>query len=383
MSNLTSVHVKVIFECKIIETFLYCFSEERFIELLTRVQSHRLDDQRGLTAKDLELPDFLKTEDDEGSDAQSQQSSDTRSLQSADSQSVDTQSVQSVGSVISGASSIPEMAANLDDVHISQMFDAVDVCNLENGLVQDSLVARLKSPGGRSHISYVDQSFGGEGFVPTHMAAENYFSNCQSAHGLEINEQPSNTRANSTNYGQNNIPKAPPRKITLRDRGQSPVVNRVNVKVNQTYVIKPSKSQDGLVDNTLVLAATPNLPSPPVSRASGYSLDDMDMPNYSPPTPLNAEERRKSCDPRLNPPSTLELEDIDAYELITEEHSPSTPSPTTHDLLFSPESPPPSPALRLRPVPQPRRPKAIFNESAINRSLDYNDTDVEIPVQYV
>ena len=30
------------------------------MELLTRVQSHRLDEQRGLTAKDLELPDFLK-----------------------------------------------------------------------------------------------------------------------------------------------------------------------------------------------------------------------------------------------------------------------------------------------------------------------------------
>ena len=389
-TKLVTAHNDLLLRCSI------DLSEERFIELLTRVQSHRLDDQRGLTRDQLELPDFLKINKDRDPGRQSvgpdleRSTPRTRERRNSDSSLLDVD----VNRRISRS--------------LSQEKVSVDVGQRSPGIYSSPVSNR---------IPYMDQSFSHDGVVPTYNDAEEVFSHARNFPGSPDMNKSWHSTAGQGQNGVNNLNVKATTPITKLPVKLSPRVHKPEVAKRRTgklYSHNLNSKDRTQPDDDIDLTVRPlspdgsaKLPPPPHMPSEG-ALTDVEIANYPPPTPLLGQRdgqpngavpnhRNRGTPPQPPPRRTLTtpkkflapsaLANTVQKNLINASHnhvhqtstsseqshhsdsttttnrslSPaSTPSPTTHDLVLeadssSPESGKSSKPTKPTPPPRPSK----------------------------
>ena len=295
-----------------------------------------MDDQRGLTIKDLELPDFLKQEPEKPKDDSSERAK------------------TSLGAPYEFE--MPEFLKSYEATRASQANTAKD----------DDEIRRPKS-------TPPSKGFGNnfhEGSIPTHEEAEALFGTANGSishmnfdesmlnyNGTDTTGRPSShmsgvsfhsTTSESSNYGDKFSPRTAYQATLERvtEHGN-------NLQWDYSDVKDSSINQGNEADKTLTASTTDDsfLPPPPTPREN---LDHtLELANYSPPPPMSSKEGNnehlKSNNSKPHgltitghnhnqnnnePQSNLE----DPMLRFREDRSPGPPSPSTHDLVVSPGS---------------------------------------------
>ena len=334
-------------------TILNLFSEERFLQLLNRAQSRQLDDQRGISTLNLEMPDFLKIPDNDNG---TQPKLRRTELHNSD-------------------SSLYEKV--IDSRRLSRSQEGLNVLSRTNSI---NVSERSHHSGGDSphKISYMDQSFSKEGVVPSHLEAEEYFSQIEAF-------------TDSPEFGNSSL-----RDIGIYNSQRSTnsfkmrVGDEVEVESlepawqhHESHAPLPEKGSQREVDTSRTTHYTRKpgrvhrrLPVPPQKVVTKQEIMDTDMANYTPPTPVGSVISKKlshttrthlqfqsGLSLAADTESDLELDLRDNDEEPTVGgRSGSTPSPTTHDLVL--ESGPDSPEQTPCPPPRRRTPSKSGIESA-------------------
>ncbi|XP_071947707.1 regulator of G-protein signaling 12-like [Antedon mediterranea] len=308
------------------------------IAAVSKAQGSRLNDQRGLTILNLELPDFLK-----------------KSPNSAGVNPPEDRPRTAMG--ITNAYQLPEFLQN----------DEED----ENGaLFSKTLVSRSKSTPPIAPTHYQTPSNLPDGIIPTHYQAEEIFGQRNmNMTAPKFSDSIVENSFRETNWTLNpRVHKLPgrrglgyansqseqalhQRKCDLRSYSQNSLQsddlnanNGSNLKrINSLHYQEEAESTDSEEeeedDNYGNLNSTTNSVPPPPSDANESTLN-LDMPDYSPPTPITyhgppsyRKVRSESTPPQYvgrGIPIPQRLEDETEEDLGT-----LPPSPSTHDLILS------------------------------------------------
>ncbi len=352
--------------------------------MLSRVQGHRLDDQRGLTATDFELPDFLKV--------------DKNKDRSPRSRLIRTKGHERRNS----DSSIMDISPENNCLLRSMSQDKIDNDRSRH-------TSGFATPMSQ-RIPYMDQSFSKDGVLPSHGDAENYFNHQptnspdfddsrlmekslgdigmgQNGHSAIRSTTPisklpmrlsphSKTPVKMAVPPRMNAPRSP-RKESLDSRGSlnNTVLRVSDVDLDRTITMKTCSH------NTSVL-----LPPPPKDIDSPEPMPDMEIANYPPPTPIMGDKGKKGATAKSMPRPVLSTSPRSSRTTTKSSYMPrlnmsinsqysgssqpmsegssnnsprspsSTPSPTTHDLVVDTNISPEGQGHQSRSLPPPRPP---------------------------
>lgn len=356
------------------------------------MQSHRLDDQRGLTAQDLELPEFLKDKNEELN--QRRRSSDHATA--------------------GGETPARWRRRERRNSDSSLMDISPDNRRLSKSLSQDAFedvvrTASVQTPG-THRIPYMDQSFSHDGLVPSHHDAENYFSQQQegpaspnfndshlmerSLHDIGMGGRAHQRQASLDSQLGRDANWANPRATTpicklparLSPRAKTPTMlsshsgsSRPPMQRSPRLDIKDPVNNTILCTSGIDLDQSARTPIEPDTEAlppqpqTGEVVEAMDYANYPPPAPLMPPTRSKpnASNPRVPPrratsapPDAATQGALGAFEQVQAQRSPDHAKPSAAH--SADPSPPPRP---------PRRP-ANNSDAQAKKSLTF---DGEMP----
>lgn len=264
-------------------------SDERFLELLSRVQGRQLDDQRGLKPHDLQLPDFLKP----------QRPEDPRPPSP------------------SRESTVSAYCLGAFHPHLKDDNRARHSCL---GLTAVNDTSTLSSG---AQIQFMDQSFSQDGILPGHDEAEAYFTRPlgQAAPPDFTNQCVGHDRESRANGGS----------LQIYMRTQIP-----------SRSLGPSSGQPPLLQQGLEGACK--------SLSSEFCANNTDdFKCQAMQCRVTPTDDAMEVDSIPNPTSSYGDRDVIGNrflplftdgEISVMDTEPSTPSPTTHDLILGSESSP-------------------------------------------
>lgn len=352
--------------------------EKSFLGMLSRA-NRQMDDQRGVSIKGLELPEFLRV---------TKGQNDKRSS-SGLSQLDKTQSDPALSTTAKEQDSDADSHSQLGN-HVRMHSDA----SLHNNSFNPSVSPRS------GRIPYADESFSQNGMIPTPNRATNYFSTTRSV-------------PQSPNFEDSRLMEG-----NLKDIGLGSSFHTDLARSDSLFRKSCSDVPIAELPARLSPSARPvpqprvpprrNPPPAPASDSyssqssisSGVSEDDPDV-TLIPPSDSNDEDDDKATiqekapipAPRHNPDSSRTLDgdkvgDAEVQSLMSQSvpqnsaiDSPagSTPSPTTHDLILEPDDSDPEHAPHTPPQP-PKRTSIMKNvsdrgEAKAKKSLVFDSSE--------
>ena len=242
-----------------------------YLKLITSVQSQRFDDQRGLSAKDLELPEFLQT----GNSVQENSGRPRSKSPGGPISPIGRRTSSNLGKSFSQPEGLNHLSSSGGEARSLSSFQTFGSPNSHPDL--DSL-------------QFADQSFSEDGVVPSHHAAEDYFNApYQYPTAMDYNDSKLMDRSiadlgfgshgsgvancssdkefssrTSSSLQQADIDPLSPRAFPVPKTPQSNYKSRDNSLLNETVVA----CGPGDLDDTL-LAATPPNPHRPLAHSTG------------------------------------------------------------------------------------------------------------------
>ena len=346
------------------------------------MQSHRLDEQRGLTAKDLELPDFLKV-------ATPPQHS---------SKLVGNHGDESICS--SSSSNRKRERRNSDSSMLDFMADPKQRCSLS----QEALDLNSSTYSLHTAIPYSNRSFSQDGIVPAHHEAEMYFSSqVDGFSAADPNFNDSHIMDKSLgdigivqqNINSYNAMHLPPRQSKPKDMNvRSSVYDRSSFQASRLNSTTPTKLSPRAKNRDNMLDSSSCMPPPPPEFMGAN--DRLGAVDCTPPTSFATAEttttqhRAPLKDTintqnggKTNPPNHLHIRSKSDVTRTSVEPDSTTPSPTTHDLIFDPQSSPELPSAHVRHASD-RTHKAkkslMFN---IEQPIKTKDNEDDMQVSFV
>lgn len=249
-----------------------------------------MDDQRGLTPKDLELPDFLKVtpSTDEGGRLSRNSSLRRSTMHHSDS---------SINKAAEREQHTPQM--------LSCSQDALQ-------LSMDASSSNSPSSDGDLSLNHSNKSFSSAGMVPSHEEAELYFSRTHDEPpSLKVRDSPRKF------FPEIGTPSSSADHLNLTMTGRCSEDEECDI----TLIPPSSSSSSSRVESP----AIPNAPTCPVSRNSSNS-------SYASSSQLSWRPGKHSSEDM----SSAQDSEADA-DPVWAKRNMSTPSPTTHSLVLDPD----------------------------------------------
>ena len=303
------------------------YSDERFLELLSRVQGRQLDDQRGLKPHDLQMPDFLKPQRTDEAPARD-------SIVSAYCLGAFHPPPEGSDDIQTRHSCLGLMDVNA--VHESKS-SAAPIQWVDQSFSHDGILpAQGKVSSSVAPLQWVDQSFSHDGILPAHDEASDYFTRPNDSIGLIVPDFSNTSRSGDVE----NRMSSGSLQIYVRsqgnDRGKRDMSEDATCKVLPRRCLQDFAGAE--TSSELCVNDTDDFKCQARSREAQVTSAEDDMDTDSIPECSAQDEDRFL-------PLFTEAEFVDSDVMDV---GLSTPSPTTHDIILvsesSPEAPSPSDA---------------------------------------
>ena len=299
------------------------YSDERFLELLSRVQGRQLDDQRGLKPHDLQMPDFLKPQRPADDDTPARDS---------------IASAYCLGAFHPPAKGSDDIQGRhsclgLMDVNAGENKSTAPIQWVDESFSHDGIVPpQGKAPSSVAPLHWVDQSFSQDGILPAHDEASEYFTRPNESIGLIVPDFSNTSRSGDADNRMSSGSLQIYVRSHVTDRGKRDTIEDTVLprRCLREIVTKENTSE-------LCVNDTDDFKCRARTRESQVTEDDMDTDSIPECTAQDTDsipECTAQGDDRFLPLFT----DAESADMMDVELS--TPSPTTHDIILVSESSP-------------------------------------------